>query len=339
MSGRLLSAHLRRGPFAAILGLACLACLAACGQEGTTATSTGSGTTTSGSGGAGGGTGGEGGSLPPPVPVTIVDWNTHNFFDTINDNPNGDVLTKTQYVKKRQTIGAVLAELNADVVVLAEVETKNILVDLNKNELSSDYGTVELIDGNDARGIDIGLLSKIKPDAIISHKDEFFQSSETKASYQYSRDCLEVHLTVNGRKLVLLGSHLKAKEPTDNPDKRFAEAEHTRAIADAITKKDPATAVLILGDLNDVPGSPPLKAIAGKAPSLYVDAADAAPADQRYSFVYQGTKELIDHQMQSPLLAKMLDPASVLIKHGPGVDDSSAAASDHAPIRATYLVR
>lgn len=323
----------RRRAAAALLALGLLA---ACGQEGTTVSS--SGTAAAGTGG-GGGSGGQGGSDLPPVPVTIVDWNTHNFFDTLNDNPNGDVLTKAQYTKKRQTIGAELSKLDGDIVILCEVENKNILVDLNKAELGGAYTSIELIAGNDTRGIDIGLLSKIKPDAVISHKDEFFQSSETKASYQYSRDCLELHFTINGRKLVVLGVHFKAKEPVDSPDKRLAEAEHTRAIADAITKKDPTTAVLILGDMNDTPGTPPLKAVVGKAPALYKDSVDAAPAGEGYSFVYQGTKELIDHQMANPVMAGLLDPASVLLAHGPGIDDKSAAASDHAPIRATYLIK
>jgi endonuclease/exonuclease/phosphatase family metal-dependent hydrolase len=322
----------RRRAAAALLALGLLA---ACGQEGTTVSS--SGTASTGTGGDG--SGGQGGSDLPPVPVTIVDWNTHNFFDTLNDNPNGDVLTKAQYTKKRQTIGAELAKLAGDIVILCEVENKNILVDLNKTELGGAYSSIELIAGNDTRGIDIGLLSKIKPDAVISHKDEFFQSSETKASYQYSRDCLELHFTINGRKLVVLGVHFKAKEPTDSPDKRLAEAEHTRALADAITKKDPTTAVLILGDMNDTPGTPPLKAVVGKAPALYKDSADAAPDAERYSFVYQGTKELIDHQMANPVMAGLLDPASVHLPHGAGIDDKSAAASDHAPIRATYLIK
>ncbi|MEO7330246.1 MAG: endonuclease/exonuclease/phosphatase family protein, partial [Minicystis sp.] len=300
----LLPCSFRRRALAALGLSTALGLLAACGQEGTT--TSGSGTnSTSGAGGSGG-DGGAGGSALPPVPVSIVDWNTHNFFDTLNDNPNGVVLTKAQYTKKRQTIGGVLASLAADIVILCEVENKNILVDLNKSELGGAYTTIELFAGNDVRGIDVGLLSKIKPDSVVSHKDEFFQSSETKASYQYSRDCLEVHFTVNGRKLVVLGVHFKAKEPTDSPDKRLAEAEHTRAIADAITKKDPTTAILILGDMNDTPGSPPLKAVVGKSPALYADSADAASEASRYSFIYKGTKELIDHQLANPVMAKLL---------------------------------
>ena len=99
----------RRRAAAALLALGLLA---ACGQEGTTVGSSGS--AAAGTGG-GGGSGGEGGSDLPPVPVTIVDWNTHNFFDTLDDNPAGDVLTKAQYTKKRQTIGAELAKLAATV--------------------------------------------------------------------------------------------------------------------------------------------------------------------------------------------------------------------------------
>ena len=59
------------------------------------------------------------------------------------------------------------------------------------------------------------------------------------------------------------------------------------------------------------------------------------PAGDRWTFDYNGNLELVDHQMANPLLYGMLEAASVAIPHGADVD----AASDHAPIIATYQVK
>jgi endonuclease/exonuclease/phosphatase family metal-dependent hydrolase len=333
-----------RGPLAALFFAPSLLLAAACGQGDTTSQSTtGAGgepsqtTTTTGSGGAGGG----GGSVGPTAPLTIVDWNTHNYFDSKKDPTLiGEILlSAADYSQKRVTIGAELKALNGDIVILAEVENKAILDDLNTSELGGAYGTTYLIQGNDPRGIDVGLLSKITPDNIVSHKDDVFVKSGTNGpQYHYSRDCVEVHFTFNKRKLIVLGVHFKAKAAPDDPDKRLAEAQHTRKIADDLLAKQADAAILVLGDFNDTPGSAPYNAVAGAAPQLFVDSADAVTMAQRYSYNFSGKLELIDHQMANPALHAMLDPASVQLVHAKNVDDASKYASDHSPLKATYLV-
>jgi hypothetical protein len=313
------------------------AAFTACGGTGNPNT----GSSSSGSGGAGnGGNGGAGGALPPPKSLAIMDWNVHDFFDSINDNPEEIVLSPTDYKGKRQGIGNVVKSFAPDVVMFAEVETQLILDDLNKAELGNLYGTRVLIKGNDTRGINVGLMSKIAPDSVVSHKDDTFTKLGTNGPiYHYSRDCLEVHLTFNGRKIILLGVHFRSKVTPDDPDKRLAEAQHTRAIADDLAAKDPTAGIIVLGDYNDVPGSAPVAAVVGKAPSLFADAADVVDMANRYSFNYMGEHQLIDHQMGNAAAAAWLDPSTVIIKHGPGVDDASKYASDHAPIFAVYQVR
>src|SRR4051812_35378633 len=91
----------------------------ACGQSGTSASASGS---------AGAGSGGAGGQGPPPVPLVVLDWNTHNYFDTVNNGASQEeVLSASDYQKKRQTIGGVIKAMNPDLVVLAEIENKGIL--------------------------------------------------------------------------------------------------------------------------------------------------------------------------------------------------------------------
>lgn len=322
---------------ASILAITTL--IAACGSS----TDPPNTTTTSGGGGGGASstaTGGAGGSLPDPKPLRVMNWNVRQYFDSIPTGATGEVvLSAADYKKKRDAIGGVITSLDPDIVMLAEVETKPILDDLNGNDLGKKYVSVNLIEGNDPRGIDVALLSKIETTKVVSHKDDVFTKTGTNGpAYHYSRDCLETHVTFNGRPMVFLSVHFKAKTPPDDPDKRLAEAQHTRAIADQLLKEDAARAVIILGDYNDVPGSPAVKAITGGGDTAFHDAADQVPTSLRYSFDFNGTLELIDHQFASPRANAMLDPASVVLKHGAGIDDGTKYASDHSPLFAIYNV-
>jgi endonuclease/exonuclease/phosphatase family metal-dependent hydrolase len=266
-----------------------------------------------------------------PIAVRIATFNTRDLFDDQQDG-NETVVDRATYVEHMRAVGHVLGALNADIVVLQEVENIRILETLAAGEAASlGYVQAVLVPGNDPRGINIGVLSRLTFDSVVSHKaDEFPGAGDM---HRYARDCLELHRAVKARDLVLLSVHLKSKAVPDDPDKRTAEARHTRVIADSISAADRSAAILILGDMNDVPGSPPLMAVQGRAPESYSDAASVLPGAWTYGF--GRVSELIDHQMMSPVLSPMLDPASVAIPH----DDAVERASDHAPLAATYMLR
>ncbi|MRG91440.1 endonuclease/exonuclease/phosphatase family protein [Polyangium spumosum] len=327
------------GALAAALLVSSAATSSGCGQDGRIRDGSSGDAGGGGSGGSGGGGGGGGGGGAPrdPMPLRVVNWNVRNYLNDKNDSaaPDEVIRTTTQYTKHRQAIGAVLSAIDADVVVLQEVENEAALSDLVQSELGGKYPGIGIVDGNDPRGVDIGILSKIPLDQVVSHKDEQFPLNGTVGpTYRFSRDCPEYHLTYNGRKVVLLGVHFKAKED-DNPNKRLAEAQRTRAIANALVKEDASRAVLVLGDFNDTPGSPPYLAILGEGEGVYTNAPDFVPVNDRWSYDYQGTLELVDHQMSHPFMAGMLDQTSASIRHGDDVD----AATDHAPVIATYAVK
>ncbi|MBK9265761.1 MAG: endonuclease/exonuclease/phosphatase family protein [Polyangiaceae bacterium] len=305
---------------------------AGCGEDPTIRQSTGGG-------GAGGdNTGGGGGMVVPndPLPLRVLNWNVHNLENDKDDSgaPGETIVSAAEYAAHRKAVGSVITLLDPDVAVLQEVENKAVLDDLNETELGGKYVASSLVDGNDYRGVDIAVLSKFPIDSAVSHKSDAFPLNGTQGpNYYYARDCAEIHISFNGRKMVFLGVHFKAKS-NDDPIQRLAEAQHTRAIADGLAKEDPSRAIVILGDFNDTPDSPPYLAVRGDGTTQYVDITQSMPAANRWTYEFQGKLELIDHQFASPILAPMLDAASVTIRHGADVDD----ASDHAPVIATYMV-
>ncbi len=281
--------------------------------------------------------GGAGGGAPG-TPVVIANWNVQNFFNALNDSaaPQETIVSGAEYAAKRQAVGKVLVDLGADIVVLQEVENLAVLDDLDATELAGAYPHRVLVDGNDLRGIDVGILSKIPIDLVVSHKDDQFALAPGLPPYKFTRDCIEAHLTVNGRELVLLGVHFRSKGSNnvpDDPDKRLAEAVRTREIADALLAEDPTRAVVVLGDFNDTPGSPPVEAVRGSGASAFFDATDLVAEADRWTFDYMGQKQLIDHQMSSPIGADLLVTGTIL--GGTLVDD----ASDHRVVVGAYSVK
>lgn len=308
-------------------------------SSGSSSSSAGGGSGGEGGSGGSGGEGGSGAGAPPgpSEPLAVLNWNTRDFFNDQRDTgiTNELVLSASEYRAKREAVAAVVQQLAPDVVVLAEVEQLSVLEDLNRGELAGAYPNTALVEGNDPRGIDVGVLSKVPFEKVVSHVEDSFPLAGTQGPiYQFVRDCLEIHLRHNGRHVVLLAIHFRSKSPPDIPEKRLAEAQRARAIADAIAAEDPTAAIAVLGDFNDLPGSPPFQAIAGSGASLFEDAASTlAPADA-WSYDYRGDLQLIDHQMANPLLRAMLDPGSVKLLHGALVD----AASDHAPTLGIYNI-
>jgi len=306
-----------------------LAALVGCGDSGTTST----GSTTTGSGG--GGTGGDGGGTPTGKPLKIANWNVHNLLNDKDDSPAPDetIETTAKYQAHIQAIAAVLGDMDPDVAVLAEVENQSTLDDLNA-ALGNRYVEARLIDANDPRGVDIAALSKLPFSSVVSHAtDEFAVEGTAAPTYQFARDAVEYHFTFEGQEIALVGVHLRSKGPPDDPNKRLAEAERARAIANDLTTANPDLAVAILGDFNDLPDSAPWKAVAGSASDLYSDAPGNIADPDRWTFDFMGAQELIDHQMGNAKLTSRLDKSSVIIRHSADV----GVASDHAPMMATYL--
>lgn len=273
-----------------------------------------------------------------PVPVKVVNWNVQNLFNDVRDSPeiaaaDEMILTAAEYQTKLADVSKVLESLSPDIAVLQEVENQPVIADLAT--ALNDYPHLHITQGNDPRGIDIALLSRHPVERVVSHKQEFFQSSATGQTYVFARDVLEAHLIINGRHLVVLGIHLKSGTDAESQDKRLAEAERLREIVDQLQVEDQSSMIVVLGDFNGVPGSAPLTALMGAPPSALASVtADLPPAD-RYSVTFGGVPQLFDDQLVDADALALLDPGSVSIEHGPTVD----AASDHDPVAATYRVK
>ncbi|MFD4602660.1 endonuclease/exonuclease/phosphatase family protein [Streptomyces sp. NPDC058464] len=151
--------------------------------------------------------------------------------------------------------GRVVAEVDADVLLTVEVEDRLTLERFNTQVLGEALGRRPypydmLIDGNDPRGIDIGILSRHPITSVRSHI--FDTDPEQPDKNLFSRDCPEFEIQLDGTPLVILGNHLKSKFH-DDPELRLAQAKRVAEIyREALKRTDH---VMVAGDLNDEPDS------------------------------------------------------------------------------------
>lgn len=283
------------------------------------------------------GCGDDTGTPSGPVTFTLATWNVRNFFDAENDPLKvDDVPTVGELGNKLNEVSSALRVLAADIVVLQEVENKPLLELLNNSRLKdSGYKTVELVEGNDPRGIDVGLLSRYPIKRLQTHVDDKFPGVDgDTATYSFSRDCLEVELDVGGRSVVLLINHLRSESTSsgDGTARRAAQAAQVRKIADGLLGQNPNALLAVVGDLNDDPTSRPLQLLRDGSPALF-DILTLRPAAERYTASWSG-KPQVDFQLLSPAMRATLADDTARALH----TSIFSKTSDHYPVIASYTL-
>lgn len=162
----------------------------------------------------------------------------------------------------------VVADLAPDVLGVVEAEDRTALGhfshDLVEPLAGWEFAHVMLVDGNDDRGIDVGLMTRAgyPIGTITSHVDD----RTADGLRVFSRDCPELEVGLpDGRRLVVMVNHLKSKGYgafQESNAVRRRQAARVRELYDArLASGDDL--VVVLGDLNDTPDSAPLAPLLG----------------------------------------------------------------------------
>jgi endonuclease/exonuclease/phosphatase family metal-dependent hydrolase len=210
---------------------------------------------------------------------SVMTYNLENFFDTEHDEGKKDWTylplafkrkskevqaycnsMRNRYYKKAckeldwntQTLRAKIKNLasvirqynkgqGADVLVFQEAENINALNLLLKHELfKNGYKYATLIEGPDNRGIDIGMISKIKPSHVNYHEIDLTQIQQRGKT----RGILEVTYEVKKKRITIFGNHWPSQ----------ANIDESRLLASAILKKvskyKKSDLVIATGDFN-----------------------------------------------------------------------------------------
>jgi endonuclease/exonuclease/phosphatase family metal-dependent hydrolase len=324
----------------------------------------------------------------------VMTWNLENLYEPgTKYGPH----TQAEYDEKLATLASLIRFLDPDVLAVQEVGSPVALQDL-VNLLQGCYPALQLSAFPDGRGIRVGFLSKFPIDEteeIFDFSDEGLpqvpgldSQGEFKEIKQLGRGALRIQISLRSDfPISLITAHLKSKlltypspparprySPKDENERarvagiallrRTAEAVTVRVKANALLEHNAQTALIMLGDLNDVPEAATTQILQGPTGSeigtrgfnqpdkgddtRMFNLAPLIPESRRYSRIHNGSKELIDHILVSqellpghprrvPGVDSFVDDPLPSVTDDP-VERRGKPGSDHSPVIATFEI-
>ncbi len=286
---------------------------------------------------------------PAPAMLTVATYNVQNLLDEHNDPYIQDERTSAKTPKQIKQIVAVLRRLDADLVALQEVESEGFLRSVVREYLRNmGYRYVVVGQTNSRFGLNLALISRRPIVSVTSHR--FIDLDVTDgpaAGKRFARDLMQVRIQVAPDAVLdVFVVHFKSKRSSRNDPKsaarRLAEAVTARRIIQNSFADRPASAMAILiGDLNDVPDSAPLRALldpvgdggaSGDGAPLLVDLHAKLPAQQRVTYLKKPYRSTIDYILASKAMAHAVVAGSARVV----LDKQLLKGSDHAPVIAVF---
>ena len=286
----------------------------------------------------------------PRTKLTVATYNIENLFDVFDDPYTADEGTKVKPREQLEKVAAMIRKLDADVIAFQEIENENVLKAFITEMLGDmNYKYVAAATTNDGRGIRTAIASRLPIQSIVSYRFLDLTLEGDERIWRFSRDLMHVKLEVSkSRVLHTFIVHLKSKR--DAPDDkqgaswRLAEATMSRKIIDSILAKDPTAWVIMTGDLNDIPDSPPIKQFTSDLPAAatrpaskgLTDLHEHLTGEDAISYLKKPYRSRIDYILASPELGKRVVKESAKVVNS---EIEMTTGSDHAPVIATFDVK
>lgn len=248
----------------------------------------------------------------------------------------------------------VMRDVGAHVLGVVEAESRELLhmfsASMLKNVGWTPYEEVHLIDGNDERGINVGLLTRDDHQVITIRTHVYAKDS---SGVVFSRDCAEYHVrTPAGPEVVVLVNHLKSKgygAPGDpiGARRRFRQSVRIARIVNRL-RDEGHEHIAVVGDLNDTADSEALRPLFQRTGLRDISEHENFDWDHRLG-TYRGVNEKgkIDYVLLTPELFAKATGGGIFRKgvwRGPRtknrwdvyetMTNEVHAASDHAAIYA-----
>jgi predicted extracellular nuclease len=297
--------------------------------------------------------------------VIVATWNLENLY-----LPGGEFGPRDEaaYEAKLDALATAIDALRPDVLAVQEVGDPAALDDLVERVGGTWHVALSTLP--DDRGIRVGFASRLQLDRVREFRrfPDRLAPVQIEDSGETTPDMGRGALAVSTGGIELVTCHLKSKllsfadgrfNPRDEGERaryaayalyrRAGEAVTVRAHADTLLPGD----VVVLGDLNDdvqaattqlllgPPGSEigtpgfgqPDK---GDARRLW-NLAPLIPAERRFTRIYRGRRELIDHVLVSKTLVDRVTRVDTTAARLPSIDDDpstrrDAPGSDHSPV-------
>jgi endonuclease/exonuclease/phosphatase family metal-dependent hydrolase len=270
------------------------------------------------------------------------------------------VTEATDEIGTRMT-ARVVSDVAADILVVVEAEDRPSLVQFNTALLADQYRHVMLVDGNDIRGIDVGLLTTDRfPIGVVSShvddRDVNHPDVDKRDSRLFSRDAPVYRVDTGDEPIWVIANHLKSQSFTGSEPPDQLRGRQSARLAEIYSqlRASGARLVVLAGDFNRGVASdgshPSLEPLFAPALGL-VDAFSLAQfqvGPRPGTFQGCSLRDRLDYLFMSPDLAAAVTNGGVYRKGlwgrstnvnppqdweiYPEITASRHAASDHAAV-------
>lgn len=250
----------------------------------------------------------------------LVTYNVENLFDCVDDTLTDDNeflpqatrhWTSYRYWAKlhaiSRTITAIGDDRAPDFVALCEVENDSVMHDLTRcSALRTVKYNYLMTSSRDPRGIDVALMYKPTTFRPFLHKSIGLSQAHSTQG-QHTRDVLLVSGQLHmGDTLDIFVCHLPSRLNGEQSAKQRASVvERICHAIDSLNRVRHTPRIVVMGDFNDTPHSPALRALTEKVHMACITEKLSG------SYRYKGKWEQIDHIYLSPTLLLNTDTTAL----------------------------
>jgi predicted extracellular nuclease len=158
-------------------------------------------------------------------------------------------------------------------------------------------------------------------------------------AFSDSRNPLIAKFRFNGQEVSVINNHFSSKggstsvfgttQPPVNGgvNQREAQAQIVNDYVDSLLVTDAAANVVVLGDLNEFEFLSPLNILKGGTSPVLTNLTETLPDNERYSYIFEGNSQALDHILVSNNLAERAEFDAVHVN-----SEFFDQASDHDPL-------
>lgn len=270
--------------------------------------------------------------IPDGPRFKVVTFNTQRFFDTVCQSNNcgansfEDQKSQAEFDFKLSQVVSSIEEMNADAVLLQEIENETVM-DAIQGALEVPFDVAVIGEIGTSASLDVVVLSRGELIETRTHRENpIYRPDGSRTSF--AREFLEVHVDVDGERVVLFSTHFRSQRD-DDPGRRIAEAEAGRTIVKGTAAEFPDALVVWGGDLNDTPDSETLSSVVSD-PAL-----NLLTETDFWSYQFNSQRQHIDHLILAENGGGAYDEGTLeqFLEAGGGF-----GGSDHAAVGATFLM-
>ncbi len=272
-------------------------------------------------------------TVRPGNELVVGTFNIKNLFDNEDDPYHNDETTETKPRDDMKRAANVIRDMDCDVLALQEVENRGYLERFINSMLPEmGYRHIVLYEGNDGRGIDVCVISRVPVGEVVSNRHRVFPAVDG-GQQRFNRDLLMVELEPeNGDPFEMWVVHLKSNsggKPQNEPI-RLGECNEIRRIIESELSEDPDSAFVLCGDFNDTFETKTIQTILGSKGSStsLIPLIKDIPEGDRITYNREPHRSMIDFLLCSPAMAKRYVKGTAKVR----LSEESESGSDHNPV-------